>query len=118
MQLREQMKRDLVQAMKARQTATVATLRSALAAIDNAEAVPVDETTPIIPFVTQRPDVPRKVLSDADIQEILQKEVDERNAASAEYARLGQSTEAERLQASAALIANYLNQQLLHQDRA
>lgn len=112
MQIRKQMKLDLVKAMKARQSATVATLRSALAAIDNAEAVPIDEKTPIIPFVTQSPDVPRKVLSDADIHQILQKEVDERIAASAEYNRLGQTGEAERLAAAAALISVYLTSQL------
>jgi uncharacterized protein YqeY len=108
MQIRERMKADLIRAMKTRQTARVATLRSALAAIDNAEAVPVGDQTPIIPFVTQSPDVPRKVLSVADIRQLLQKEVDERHAASAEYARLGQPAEAERLQAAAALIASYL----------
>lgn len=108
MQLRERMKADLRQAMKARQSATVATLRSALAAIDNAEAVPVDDQTPIIPLVTHSPDVPRKVLSAADIRAILQKEVDERRAASAEYAHLGQTAEAERLTVAAELIASYL----------
>lgn len=109
MQPREQMKADLVQAMKARQVDTVATLRSALAAIDNAEAVPVETPiTPLIPFATQSRDVPRKVLSVADIRQILQQEVDERYAASAEYTRLGQVAEATRLQRAAALIATYL----------
>lgn len=108
MQLREQMKADLRQAMKARQNATVATLRTILAAIDNAEAVPVDATTPIIPLATQSPDVPRKVLSAADIQAIVQKEIADLRAASAEYARLGQTAEAERLQIAANLLAGYL----------
>jgi predicted N-acetyltransferase YhbS/uncharacterized protein YqeY len=108
LQLRTQMKADLRQAMKARQSATVATLRSILAAFDNAEAVPVDDKTPIIPFVTQSPDVPRKVLSAADIHQILQKEIADLHAASAEYSRLGQASEAERLQNAAILLAGYL----------
>ncbi|MEZ4730992.1 MAG: hypothetical protein R3E79_28055 [Caldilineaceae bacterium] len=110
MHLREQMKADLLQAMKARQHATVATLRSVLAVIDNAEAVPVDEpTVPVEPVVGKRNEVPRKVLSVDDIRQIVQKEMDERHAASVQYARLGLQAEAERLQTAAALIATYLH---------
>ncbi|MBX3014038.1 MAG: GatB/YqeY domain-containing protein [Caldilineaceae bacterium] len=110
MQLREQMKADLTRAMKARQSETVATLRSVLAAIDNAEAVPVETPTqPIEPIAGQRHEVPRKVLSLDDIRQMVQKELDERRAASATYAQLGQSAEAERLATAADLLAGYLN---------
>lgn len=102
MHLREQMKADLRQAMKARHSATVATLRAVLAAIDNAEAVPVE------PLVEQRHEVPRKLLSADDIRQIIQKEADERRAASLKYANLGQAGEAERLQTAATLIETYL----------
>lgn len=109
MQIREQMKADLVQAMKARESLTVATLRSVLGAIDNAEAVPVSAPTlPVEPVIGKSNEVPRKVLSADDIRQILQNEVDERCAASAEYARLGQHAEAERIQTAAALITAYL----------
>lgn len=110
MQLREQMKADLTRAMKARQNDTVATLRSVLAAIDNAEAVPVSETTlPSAPVMGQNNEVPRKVLSAGDIRQLVQKEIDERRTASVKYAHLGQTTEAARLQTAATLIATYLN---------
>lgn len=110
MQLREQMKVDLIEAMKARQSATVATLRSVLAAIDNAEAVPVskESTLPVEPMPGQRHEVPRKLLSTDDIRQIVQKEVDERQANSVKYAALGRKAEAERLQTAATLIATYL----------
>jgi len=110
MQLREQMKVDLIQAMKARQSATVATLRSVLAAIDNAEAVPVsDESTmPVEPVMGKRNEVPRKLLSAHDIQQIIQNEVDERRENGLKYAQLGRKAEAERLQTAAALLATYL----------
>ncbi|MEZ4867284.1 MAG: hypothetical protein R3C14_38525 [Caldilineaceae bacterium] len=109
MHLREQMKADLRQAMKARQSATVTTLRSVLAAIDNAEAIPVTEPTlPVEPVLGKRHEAPRKVLSADDIRQIMAQEMHERLAAGAEYARLGQTEEAARLQTAAALIAGYL----------
>ena len=110
MQLREQMKADLTQAMKARQSATVATLRSVLAAIDNAEAIPVSEATfPAEPVLGQRHEAPRKLLTAEDIRQIVQKELDERRAASVKYAKLGVQSEAERLATAAALLDAYLH---------
>lgn len=110
MQLREQMKADLRQAMKARQSATVATLRAVLAAIDNAEAVPVPVSTlPVEPVLGQQHEVQRNLLSTDNIQQIIQTEAAERRAASLKYAKLGQSAEAERLQTAALLIETYLN---------
>lgn len=110
MQLREQMKVDLIQAMKVRQSATIATLRSVLAAIDNAEAVAVStaSTLPVEPVLGKRHEVPRKLLSADDIRQIIQNEMDERQANSLKYAALGRKAEAERLQTAAALIASYL----------
>lgn len=109
MQLREQMKADLTQAMKARQSATVATLRSVLAAIDNAEAIPISEAPfPVEPVLGQRHEAPRKLLSAEDIRQIVQEEMDARRAASVEYANLGLPDEAERLQNAATLLAGYL----------
>ncbi|CAN5867734.1 hypothetical protein BH10CHL1_BH10CHL1_50450 [soil metagenome] len=110
MELRAQMKADLLQAMKARQTATVSTLRSVLAAIDNAEAVPVSEPTqPVEPVMGQQNEVPRKLLSVEDIRQIIQRELDERHAASLTYIQLGEQAEAGRLQREVALLFDYLN---------
>ncbi|MFN8489577.1 MAG: GatB/YqeY domain-containing protein [Caldilineaceae bacterium] len=110
MQIREQMKADLTQAMKARDSLAVTTLRSVLGAIDNAEAIPVTEAKfPVEPVIGKSHEAPRKILTADDIRQILQHEVEERRAASAEYARLGQQAEAERLQKAAALIAAYLS---------
>lgn len=110
MQIREQMKADLTQAMKARDSLAVTTLRSVLGAIDNAEAIPVTEAKfPVEPVVGKSNEAPRKILTTDDIRRILEHEVAERRAASAQYARLGQQTEAERLQKTAGLIEGYLN---------
>lgn len=109
MQLREQMKMDLIQAMKTQERATVATLRSVLAAIDNAEAVPVRESKASVePIAGKSNEVPRKVLSADEIRQIVQRERDERQHASVTYGQLGQKAEAARLQKAAALIATYL----------
>lgn len=108
-QLREQMKADLRSAMKARATENVVTLRSVLAAIDNAEAVPVEPTSSsAAPVIGKSNDVPRKVLSQEDIQQIVQHEVTERQQASQTYAQLGQTAEAERLHRAALLLAAYI----------
>ena len=112
MPLREQMKTDLSAAMKARELEAVAALRSVLAAIDNAEAVPADQSTGLVkPVLGQRNEVPRKALSVDDIRQIVQHEADERRAASAKYADLGLDAEAERLARAAELIASYLGKQ-------
>lgn len=108
-QLREQMKADLRSAMKARATEDVATLRSVLAAIDNAEAVPmVSSASSVEPVIGKSNDVPRKLLSPADIRQLVQHEVTERQHASATYAQLGEAAAAERLQRAATLLAAYL----------
>lgn len=110
MEIREQMKADLTQAMKARDSLAVTTLRSVLGAIDNAEAIPVTEAKiPVEPVIGKSNEAPRKLLTAADIRQILQHEIEDRRAASAEYARLGQPAEAERLQKAAGLIEAYLN---------
>ena len=49
----------------------------------------------------------RRELSDADIAELLARERSERLEAAADFDRLGQAAEAERLRAEAALVARY-----------
>jgi uncharacterized protein YqeY len=95
MSLRESLKTDLKTAMKARQPHTVSTLRTVLAAIDNAEAVDVD--TSFVPMTGITKDVPRKVLSEADMEAILRAEVDDLQAAMVHYEAGGRADEAEIL---------------------
>ena len=77
-EIREQMKVDLRQAMKARDTERVTTLRSVLGAIDNAEAVPVTAISASVePVVGKSNDVPRKLLSTEDIRQIVTHEIAE-----------------------------------------
>ena len=105
MTLREQMRADLRTAMKARDTATVTALRTLLAALDNAEAVPLDEAAQ--PSIGQTNDVPRRTLNEGEMRAVLQREAAERRKTIEQYERLGRSSEADRLRTELDVIAAY-----------
>ena len=107
MSLRTQLKTDLRHAMKARQKETVTALRILLAAIDNAEAVQTD--TSFVPVAGRTNDVPRKLLTEAHIQQILQAEAAKQREALAECERLGQNDAAEQIRAELAVMSKYLD---------
>ena len=107
MSLRTQLKTDLRHAMKERQKETVTALRILLAAIDNAEAVQTD--TSFVPVAGRTNDVPRKLLTEAHIQQILQAEVAKQREAVAECERLGQNDAAEQIRAELAVMSKYLD---------
>lgn len=104
--LYERLKADLRVAMKARQHTTVTTLRSLLAAIDNAGAVELDAVAK--PVVGRSGDVPRRMLTAGQVQAILQSEIAECQAALAEYQGLGKHEEVDRLDAALQVLARYL----------
>lgn len=105
--LRERLKRDLLEATKARQTADVATLRSLLAAIDNAESV--DPASVVIPQGWPA-EVPRKLLSEADIAAVVAGEAGEAREALRACAGRGRPDEERRLRATLELISGYLGE--------
>ncbi len=102
--IRDRLKADLARALKARQTATVTTLRTLLAAIDNAEAVPLAAAP--APVNGRSHDVPRRELSAVDIQAILDQEAAECRSALSDYQRLGLS-EAAAMAVALSLIESY-----------
>ena len=100
----------------------VAAVRSALAAVGNAEAVdPAAQGGPADPamapseqFAGARAglgagEVPRKRLTAADVTKIVQAEISERQSAAAEYDRLGHGGQAERLRREADVLAAVLS---------
>jgi uncharacterized protein YqeY len=121
--------------MKARDRPAVTTLRSTLAAIDNAEAVDVAQVPPAgaghpaareaPPAGAGRPagegviagaatgvgaaEVERRTLTSAEVAAIVRREVAERQTAAQVYERAGQPPHAERLRAEAALLRSYLD---------
>jgi uncharacterized protein YqeY len=103
--LRDRLKADLTSALKARQTSTAMTLRTLLAAIDNAEAVPLSAAP--APINGRSHDVPRKVLGALDIQAILAQEAAECRRALGDYRQLGQGEAADAMRAALTLIETY-----------
>jgi uncharacterized protein len=115
MSLRDQLRAALPAAMKDRDPAAVAALRSALAAIDNAEAVAPSPLAGlqegVIPGATAglgSAEAPRVELTEDEIAAIVRAEVDERRAAAGEYAQAGHTDRAARLTAEADALAGHL----------
>jgi uncharacterized protein len=112
--VRQRLDLALRQALKARDKVAAAALRSALAAISNAEAV-----TPgsVQPHGAQSPHVAgtsaglgaaeaaRRSLSDREIAEIIRGEITERETAARDYERRGYGERAARLRLEAEVIA-------------
>jgi uncharacterized protein len=112
--LRRRLRDALVAAMKERDRVAVTALRSALAAIDNAEAVDATaaaggssaiESSPIGIGVAE---VERRALSDEDIAQIVRSEVADRDAAALDYERAGRPERAEALRAEAQALSSHL----------
>jgi uncharacterized protein len=91
---------ELTAAIKARDRVAVAALRSALAAIANAEAVPVDGLGAV--------EVERRHLTEADLRSIVVAEVRDRLAAATGYEERGRADVAERLRAEAEVLRRHL----------
>jgi uncharacterized protein len=126
--IRVRMRRDLVDAMKARDQQAVAALRSTLAAIDNAEAVDAEELDaeelddgPALSTGEGHPpvagsvlgvgaaDVERRVLTPAETADVVRDEVTAREVAADVLERSGRADQAERLRAQAKLLTTYLD---------
>jgi uncharacterized protein YqeY len=114
MTLRERLQAALPTAIRNRDAAAVAALRSALAAIENAAAVaPRDGADGRTEFglpavglgVTE---VARRPQDDAEVVRIVRAEVADRHAAAEEYERLGRTDRAERLRAEAQALVSHL----------
>lgn len=107
---RAQMQQDLSAAIRARDVVRVKALRSALAALSNAEAVDVSrvpcDTAPT--RGVRMGDVVRRHLSDADVRLIVVDQIDELRADAAHYRELGHPGVADGLEAQAAVLEAYL----------
>ncbi len=113
--LRDRLRAALPPAIKARDRYAVAALRSALAAIENAEAVapppPPRLQEGVIAGATaghSSGEATRVDLSEDQVAAIVRAEVDERRAAAGDYARAGQGERAARLTAEADVLAGHL----------
>ena len=108
---RQRLRTDLREAMRGGRKEEVSLLRSLAAAIDNAEAVPVeglnDNVSPLRASAGKC-EVARLSLSEEDIAAIFARERSNRIAAAATLEKAGQAVPAERLRGEAGLIGRYL----------
>ncbi|HVV08941.1 GatB/YqeY domain-containing protein [Amycolatopsis sp.] len=115
--IREELRNALKAALKNRERAAIGALRSALAAIDNAEAVPAgqrvdttigNEHVAGAALGVGAADAARRNLTEAEVRSIVTNEAGERTDAAAEYERLGRGERAEQLRAEAAVLQRFL----------
>lgn len=115
--VRRRLRAALPLAMKAREKETVAALRSALAALDNAEAVDADAAGLVAGDSEHvagtvgglgAGEVARAALDERRAREIVAAEVQERRDAAVGYDGHGRAEEAARLRAEADLLAGFL----------
>ena len=110
--LRQRLRDALPAAMKARDRVAVAALRSALAAIDNAEAVDGTPTNGMAiersPVGVGAAELPRRELTAEQVEQIVRAELAEREDAALGYERGGQTDRAAQLRAEIAVLAQAL----------
>jgi uncharacterized protein YqeY len=107
-QLKERLRADLEVAMRERKQDEVAVLRTLIAALDNAEAQPIEAFAERLRQRETIGEVGRRELSAADLNEVLEAEARSRLAAAEDYERQGRPDDAARLRREADLIGRYL----------
>ncbi|MFI8943652.1 hypothetical protein [Streptomyces syringium] len=101
--------------MRARDKVAVSALRSTLAALDHAEAVPVGEAAlrgvalEHAPVGAGATEAPRRELSERTMVDIVRAESDERLEAAAQLTAPAHADRAERLRAEAAVLLRFLD---------
>ncbi|MBD3930795.1 hypothetical protein IF129_04340 [Streptomyces chumphonensis] len=101
--------------MRARDRVAVSALRTTLAALDNAEAVPVHDAGPHAAALQDTPvgvgstEAARQALSERGVVEIVRSEADERLAAAARLTAPAYTERATRLRAEAAVLLGFLD---------
>jgi uncharacterized protein YqeY len=107
--MKARLRADLGHALKEKDGARAAVLRSLVAALDSAEA-PAMSAGPSSghDFRSGTAEVERLVLDDVDVRRILTTESEERENAAAQFERLGQTDRAVALRLEAILVRRYL----------
>jgi uncharacterized protein len=114
--LRAALRHGLTAALKTRDSDAVAALRTAMAAIDNAEAIPAPATNS--PTMSAHvagsrgglgsTEAVRRQLSASEVRNILRDQIAEHSREAERYDTLGQADAAERLRSQAHTLAPYL----------
>ncbi|MBX3445542.1 MAG: hypothetical protein KF765_02220 [Parvibaculaceae bacterium] len=104
--LKARLRADLLAAMKGRRTMEVKLIRALVAAVDNAEAVPL---RPGAGLDGASPEAERLLLDAERVRAILQAEIEEREHAARNLEHLGQVERGELLRAEARAVRRYLD---------
>lgn len=113
--LRQRLRDALPAAMKSADRIAIAALRSALASIENAEAIDVPGSSggrglaiEQSPAGVGAAEATRRMLTEAQVEQIVRTEVAEREAAAAAYDRAGRPERAARLRGEAGVLSRHL----------
>lgn len=109
--MKTRLRADLRAAMKRGARREAALVRSLIAALDNAEAVPArPEQASLVrhDFGSGSADVERRRLSDQQVRDVLASEIEQRERAAAELDRLGEREQAALLRADVLSATRYL----------
>jgi uncharacterized protein YqeY len=115
--VRTSLRRDLTAALKAQNRVAIAALRSALAAIENAEAPAADQvglTTAASEHIAGSvvglgaAEMPRRQLTESDLRAIVEAEVQQRLVAATGYEQVGRHDLAQRLRSEGDVLSRYL----------
>lgn len=110
--LQLRLRADLKVAMRERRASEISCLRSLIAAIDNAQAVPLGalhQRYVVRQFGDDAVEVPRMLLSDAELDGLIDREISDRTAVARELRELGQAERAARLTEEVAVIERYVS---------
>ena len=111
--LKDRLRADLKAALQGRDSGKVGILRTLIAALDNAEAVQVEQTGyQSRKFGDPSGEVARRELDGDAIDGVLGAEVASRLSAAADYEKHGRMEDAARLRLEAALVASYATKDL------
>lgn len=115
MSLRVRMRQALLEAMRARDKAAVSALRATLAALDNAEAVPVNAAEMRGLALEQSPagagttEAARRELSECGVADIVRAEATERLQVATQLTAPAHADRVARLRAEAAVLLGFLD---------
>lgn len=98
--MKTRLRSDLRDAMRARADTETRTLRSLIAALDNAEAPPASGAVG---------EVQRLLLSEAEVQTVVEREAEQHEDAAREFDRLGVADRADDLRKAATIARRYLD---------
>ncbi|MGU3291766.1 glutamyl-tRNA amidotransferase [Williamsia sp. M5A3_1d] len=111
--MRSALRHDLRSALAAGDRTAVAALRSAIAAIDNAQAPTLDDGSASLPAPTGgvgvgSTEIDRLDLDEDELRSVLRAELDESLSAAAQFDALDRPDDAAAMRARAAVVARYL----------